>query len=164
MKAARLVGMAGGAADADHHLGAGDEGGDQRAPADAALLRHRKPRRQQRRARMHAGARAGEIVEFERMRQRAIGERGHRRGDERAARSEDAALAAARAHALRIADDDLAPRQAVAEHDGRDRVGDGRLGARDDGRRQVLIAQRGGVFGQSRGLVRHRVSPAWGCG
>jgi len=38
VKAARLVGVPGGAPDPDHHLVAGDKGGDQCAAIGAALL------------------------------------------------------------------------------------------------------------------------------
>ena len=74
VEAAGLVVVPGGAADPDHHLGAGDEGREQVASADAALLRDRERRREHGCARMHAGVRPGEIVHLEGVRQRAIGE------------------------------------------------------------------------------------------
>src|SRR5215470_14970532 len=65
-----------GAPDADHRFGAGDEGGDQLAPADAALLRNGEAGSEQGRARMHAGARPGQIVHLEGVRERAVGQGG----------------------------------------------------------------------------------------
>ena len=65
-----------GAPDADHDLRAGDEGGDQLAPADAALLGHCEAGSEQGRAGMHAGARPGQIVHLERVRERAVGQGG----------------------------------------------------------------------------------------
>ena len=79
MKAARLVGVAGGAPDADHHLVAGDKGGDQRAAVGAALLGDRESGRQYGRAGMGAGAGPRQAVELEGVGERAIGERRSRR-------------------------------------------------------------------------------------
>ena len=93
MKAARLVGVAGGAADADHHLVAGDKGGDQVAPAAcASLLRDGERRRQHGRAGMRAGAGPGQAVQLEGMRQRAVGERRGRRLHRPAVRRECGSL------------------------------------------------------------------------
>ena len=127
VEAALLVGVPGGAADPDHHLGAGDEGGEEVAAADSPRsCATARP----------AGSRIApgctpapglvEIVELEGVRERAVGEGRRRRLHQRAAEAEDAALAA-RAGAARLRDDHLAPRQVVAEHDGPDRVDDGVL-------------------------------------
>ncbi len=111
VEATGLVVVSGGAADPDHHLGAGDEGREQVAPADAALLRDRERRREHGCARMHSGVRPGEIVHLEGVRQRAVGERRHRRPHPRAAGRQDAAFAA-RALPARVVHDDAAPGQA----------------------------------------------------
>ena len=78
VKAALLVGVAGGAADPHHDLAAGDKGGDQGPAAETLLLGDREGRGQQGGARMHAGARPGQAVELEAVGQGAVGER--RRG------------------------------------------------------------------------------------
>ncbi len=124
---------------------------------DAGLLRDGERRRQHRRAGMRAGPRPGQRVEFEGMRQRAVGER-RRRRLHRAAAPEDAARAA-RAGALGIVDDDPAPRQRAAADARRHRVDDAILGAGDDLRRQILIAQCRGIFGELDGLVGHLRHP-----
>ena len=146
MEAADFVAVLGGTPDPDHDLGAGDEGSEQLAAADPALLRDREPRRQQRGARVHAGARPGEVVHLEGMRERAVGQRRRRRVHQRAGRTENTA-AAAGAVALGIGDDDLAPGQLVAEDDAGDGVGDAMLGALDDVGRDIVIAQRRRVLG-----------------
>ena len=155
MEAARLVGMAGSAADADHHLVAGDKSGDQVAAGcgRTRLLRHRKRRRQYRRAGMRAGTGPGQAVQFEGVRQRAVGERCRRRLH-RAAAPEDAAGAAG-AGALGIVDDDPAPGQRAAADAGGDRVDDRVLGAGRYRFRQILIAQRRGIAGQLHRLFGH---------
>ena len=157
MEAARLVGVLGGAPDADHHLGAGHEGGEEIAAREAALLRDREAGREQDRARMHAGAGLGEVVELEGVRQRPIGEGGRRRLHQRSAEPEDAALAA-RTRAPRMRHDDLAPRQVVAEHDRSDRVVMVSLARCDDIGGHVLVAQLRGIFGEPQGLMGHGVN------
>ena len=94
VEAAALVAVLRGAPDADHDLGAGDDGGDQFAPADAALLGDGEAGRQQGRARMDAGARPGQIVHLEGVRQCAVGQGGRGRMHPRAAGPENTALAA----------------------------------------------------------------------
>ena len=79
------------------------------AAACACLLRDGEGRREYGRAGMRAGAGPGQAVEFESVRQRAVGER-RRRRLHRAALPENAARAAG-AGALGIGDDDAAPRQ-----------------------------------------------------
>ena len=113
VKAARLVGVAGGAADPDHHLVAGDKGGDQRPAVGAAFLGDGESRRQYGRAGMGAGAGPGQAVELEGMGERAVGERRRRRLHRRSAAAEDTAFAAGPG-ALGIVDDDAAPRQRAA--------------------------------------------------
>ncbi len=93
MEAAHLVGVLGGMADADHGLGARDEAGEEVASRQPALLRHRQCRREHRRARMRAGVRLGQVVEFEGMGHGAVGERRRRRLHGRTAGAEDGALA-----------------------------------------------------------------------
>ena len=144
----------GGAPDPDHDLGTRDERGDQLAAADPAILCDCQSGRQQNGARMHAGARPGEIVHLEGVRERAVCQRRRRRMDEHAAGTENAAGAAG-AMALGKADDDAAPGQSVSENDGGDGIGDAVLGALNNVGRNVVIAQRSRVFGQSRGLVPH---------
>ena len=56
-------------------LAAGDEGGEEIAAAEAALLRDRKRRGEHRRARMRAAVRLGQAVELEGVGHGAIGER-----------------------------------------------------------------------------------------
>ena len=79
VKAARLVGVAGRAADPDHDLVGRDKRRDQGLAAPALLLRDGERRREHGRAGMRAGAGPGQAVELEGMRQRAIGERRRRR-------------------------------------------------------------------------------------
>ena len=155
MEAAALVRMLGGDADADHHLEACDGRGDQLTPADAALLRHRKRGRERGRAGMRAGIGLRQVVELERVRQRAIRERRRWCVYRHLPGAEDIA-AATRTVALGIIDDDPAPRQIVAEQDRRDRVGDGVLGALDDRRRKVLVLESGRIFGELDCFIRHR--------
>ena len=154
VEAAALVAVLGRAPDPDHDLGAGDEGGDQLAPADAALLRHGKAGREQGRARMHAGARPGEIVHLEGMGEAAVGEGRRWRVHARSAGSENAALAAG-AVLLCEGDDDPAPRQVIAEDDGGDRVGDAVLGALDHVGREVVVATGHSVVCDLHRLFRH---------
>ena len=154
MKAARLVAVLGRPADADHHFGAGDKGSEQLAPAKSALLCQRQRSRQNRCAGMRAGARPGGAVEFERMRERTIGQRGVGSGDRCRAIAQDMA-AAALAHAARMGDNDAAPRQAAAEHDRGNGIGKGILGPLDDGRRHVLEPQSRGKFSQPDRLTAH---------
>ncbi len=163
VKAARLVGVPGGAADADHDFVAGDKGGDQSPAAkglttvDTLLLRHGERRRQHCRAGMRAGPRPGQGVELEGVRQGAVGER--RRGClHRAAGPQDAARAP-RPGALGILDDDPAPRQRAAADGGRHRVDDALFGAGDHIRRKILIAQTGGIFGELHRCSCHPVPP-----
>jgi hypothetical protein len=75
VKAACLVGVPGGAPDPDHHLVAGDKGGDQRPAVGAAFLGYGESRRQYGGAGMSAGAGPGQAVELEGMGESAIGER-----------------------------------------------------------------------------------------
>ena len=161
VKAARLVGVAGGAADADHHLVAGDHRGDQRLAADPfaapTSCATAKRRRQHRRAGMRAGAGPGQAVELEGMRQRPVGQR-RRRRLHRGAAAEDAA-GPARPGALGIVDDDAAPGHVAAADAGRHRVGDDVLGLGDDRRRQMLIPQPRGISGELHGFVGHRCLP-----
>ena len=77
-----------------HDLATGDKGGDQRPAAEPLLLRNRQCRRQQGGARMHAGARPGQAVELEGVRERAVGECRRGRRNRRAAGAEDMAVAA----------------------------------------------------------------------
>ena len=157
VKTARLVGVAGGTADADHDLVAGDKGGDQVASGcvGAGLLRDGERRRQHRRAGMRAGARPGQAVELEGMRQGAIGER-RRRRLHRAAAPEDPARAA-RPGALGVVDDDAAPRQRRAADAGGDRVDDRVLGRGHHLARQILIPQPRRIFRQPHRLPNHPV-------
>ena len=154
MKAARLVGVAGGAPDPDHHLVGRDKRRDQLLAAPALLLRDGEPRREHGRAGMRAGAGPGQAVELEGMRQRAVGQR-RRRRLHLPALAENAAPAAG-AGALGIGDDDAAPRQGAALDRRRGGVDDRVPGAGHDLLRQVLIAQRRRVFGECYGLVGHR--------
>ena len=123
VKAAGLVGVPGGAADADHDLVAGDKGGDQCPAVFAPFLGDGERRRQYRGAGMRAGARSGQAVELEGMRQRAIGECRRRRLHRLPVAAEDMAGAAG-AGALGVGDDDPAPRQRRAADDRRHRVDD----------------------------------------
>jgi hypothetical protein len=109
MKAAGLVGVARRAPDPDHHLVAGDKGGDQGPAFGAAFLGDGESRRQNGRAGMRAGAGPGQAVKLESMGECAIGERRGRRLNRRSASAEDTAFAA-RPCALGIVDDDPAPR------------------------------------------------------
>src|SRR5262249_56978315 len=77
--------------DADHDLGAGDEGAEQIAAGEPALLSDRKAGGEQDRARMHARSGLGEVVEFERVGERAVREGGGLRLHQRSAAPEDAA-------------------------------------------------------------------------
>ena len=154
VEAAALVAVMGRAPDADHDLGARDEGGDQLAAADAALLRHGKAGREQGRARMHAGARPGEIVHLEGMRETAVGQGGGWRMHPCAAGSENAALAAG-AVLLRKGDDDPAPRQIITVDDGGDRVGDALLGALDHVGREIVVPTGRRVVRDLHRLFRH---------
>ena len=146
--------MLGRAPDADHDLGAGDDRGDEFAPAASALLGKRKRGGQQRRAGMHAGTRPGQIVHLEGMCERAVGQ--GRRGGMHAPRaaSENAALTAG-AVLFGKGHDHSAPRQVVAEDDRGNRVRDALLGAFDDVGREVLVTTRRGVLGEFRSLFRH---------
>ena len=148
VEAAALVAVVRGAPDADHDLRAGDEGGDQLAPADAALLGHCEAGSEQGRAGMHAGARPGQIVHLERVRERAVGQGGGGRMHARAVQPENAALAACTV-SLREGDDDPAPGQVVAEDDGRNGVRDALLGALDDVAGDVGVAQGEAAYSAS---------------
>jgi len=94
VKAAALVAVVRVRADPDHHLGAGDEGRDQRAPAAAALLA--RPRGLERAASPGCTPVLGQVrlVHLEGVRERAVGNRGRGSMHRGAARSESAALAA----------------------------------------------------------------------
>src|SRR3974390_2214080 len=92
MKATSLVGVAGGAADPDHHLVAGDERSDQSPAIGALFLGDGESRREDCGAGMGAGARPGQAVELEGMGERAVGEGRSRRLDRRTA-AEDMAPA-----------------------------------------------------------------------
>ena len=74
MKAARLVGVPGGAPDPDHHLVAGDESGDQRPAIGTALLGDGESGRQYGGAGMSPGTGPGQAVELEGVSERAISE------------------------------------------------------------------------------------------
>src|SRR6516165_8483903 len=102
---------------------------------------------------MGTSARPRQAVELESMSERAIGERRRRRLHRRAA-AEDTALAAG-AGALGVIDDDAAPWQRTAANRCRDRIDDALLRLLHDRRRQILIAQRSGVFGEPNGFVCH---------
>src|SRR6516165_926157 len=102
---------------------------------------------------MRSGARPRQAVELESMSERAVGKRRRRRLHRRAA-AEDTALAAGTS-ALGVIDDDAAPWQRAAANRCRDRVDDAVLRLLRDRRRQILIAQRSGVFGEPDGLVCH---------
>src|SRR5271169_426065 len=93
VKAARLVGVPGGAPDPDHHLVARDKGRDQCPAIGAALLGYRESGRQYRGAGMSSGTRARQAVELEGMGQRPVGEGCGVRLDRGAAAAEDMALA-----------------------------------------------------------------------
>ena len=73
MEAAPLIAVLRRTADAVHYLEASNDRGDQVTPAAALFLRYSKRGRQQRRARMHAGAGPGQVVRLESMGQRTIG-------------------------------------------------------------------------------------------
>ena len=102
---------------------------------------------------MRAGARPGQRIQFEGMRQGAVGER---RGGRlhRAAFAQDTAPTA-RPAALGIIDDDAAPRLIRAANARRHGVGDAIPGAGNDLRRQVLIAERRGIAGECYGFLGH---------
>jgi hypothetical protein len=153
METARLVRVAGRAADSDHHLVTDDKGGDRRAATRAHLLRYRQRRRQDGSAGMSAGAGPGQAVELEGMRERAVGER-RRRCLHRRAAAENVAPAAG-AGAFRVIDDDAAPRQRRAADRRRDRVDDAVFCLLHDHRRQIFVAERGGIFGEPDGFLRH---------
>src|SRR5262245_8500211 len=140
MEATRLVAVLGRPADADQHFAACDEGREQRPARQPALLRQRERGRQYRCAWMGAGAGPYRTIELERMRQRAVRQRSVRSHDRPFAIAEDMA-AAALAHAARIGNDDGAPWQAAAEHDGGNRVGDRVLRSLNDWRGYILKAQ-----------------------
>src|SRR5215472_5319700 len=106
---------------------------------------------------MGTGARPGQAVELEGVRERAIGERRRRRLHRRAA-AKDAAPPAG-AGALGIVDDDAAPWQRTPTDNRSDRVDDALLRLPYDRRGQILVTQRGGVFGEPDGFVRHLCSP-----
>jgi hypothetical protein len=159
MKAARLVRVAGGAADPDHHLVGRDKRCDQVPAALSFLLRDRERRREHGRAGMRAGAGPGEAVQLERMRQRAVGKR--RRGSLHLAAMAENAATPARAGALGIGNNDAAPRQRAALDCGGGSVDNRISGAGDNCRRQILIAQRRRVFGELHGLVGHDALPSW---
>ena len=154
VKAAPLVAMPGGAADADHHFGAGDERSDKVASTAAALLGDGKPCREQRRAGMHACARPGEIVHLERVGERAVGQCRGGRMHAPAARGKDTTVAAG-AGFFGIGGDDPAPGQIRAEGDRGDGVGNALFGATDDIRRNILIATARRVLRQPYRLVCH---------
>src|SRR6516164_10053708 len=102
---------------------------------------------------MSARAWPGQAVEFERVRERAVGECRCRRLDRRAA-AEDVAPAAG-AGALGIVDDNTAPRQAAAANASGNRVDDAIFRLLHDWCRQILIAERGGILGETDGFLRH---------
>ena len=154
VETATLVAVVGCAPDPDHDLGAGEEGGNQLASAVAALLRHGKAGSEKSRARMHAGARPGEIVHLESMGEAAVGQGRRWRVHARSAGSENAALAAG-AVLLCKGDGDPAPRQVIAEDDGGDRVGDALLGAFDNVGREVVVATGYSVVCDLHRLFRH---------
>ena len=158
VKAARLVGVPGSAPDPDHHLVAGDKGGDQVASARAKLLGDRESGRQYGGAGMSAGARAGQAVELERMGERPVGECGGVRLHGAATAAENMALAAGPG-ALGVAHHDPAPRQGAAADDRRHRVGNAVLGSPHDFGGQILIPQSGGVFGEPDGFLCHDCRP-----
>jgi hypothetical protein len=152
METAGLVGVLGGVPDPKHDLGAGHHGGDERTAAIAALLGDREAGSEQRRRRMCPAVGFGRAIEFEGMRQRAVGERSRGRLHARPVDAEDHALAAG-AVALRMGDDHPAPRQLRAVADGRHAVDDAVLGALHDSVGQVLVAQRRRIGGKPFGLV-----------
>jgi hypothetical protein len=153
VKAAGFVRVAGRAADPDHNLVAGDKGGNQRPAIGALFLRDRKGGRQHGCARMGAGTGAGQAVELEGVRERAVGKRRRRRLNGRAA-AENVALAAGPG-ALCIIDDDAAPRHRRAADRRRDRVDDAVFRPLHDQRRQIFVAKRGGIFGEPDGFLCH---------
>ena len=77
VKADLLARMARRVADAVHHFEARDESGQQLLAAAALGLRDRDAGRGERGARVHADARMAQAVELERVREHAVGERGH---------------------------------------------------------------------------------------
>jgi hypothetical protein len=158
VETAGLVGVPGCAADPDHHLVAGDKGGDQRAAIGALFLGDGESGRQHGGAGMRAGAGPGQAVELEGMGERAIGERRSRRLHRRPAAAEDMAFAAG-AGALGIVHDDAAPRQGAAANGRRDRVDDALLRLLHDRCGQILVAKSGGIFGKPDGFLRHGPRP-----
>ncbi len=158
MKAAGLVGVPGRAPDPDHHLVAGDKGGDQRRAVGAAFLGDGEGGGQHRRAGMRAGTGPGQAVKLEGMGERAIGERRSRRLDRRPTAAEDMAFAAG-AGTLGIIDDDAAPRQGAAANARSDSVDDALLGLLHDRRGEILVAKSGGIFGEPDGFLRHGSRP-----
>ena len=137
--------------DADHHFCARRHRKHQVASAQAALLRDREPGREHRCARMRARIRIGQIVELERVRHRAVRERGRRRLHLHAPAAQNSALAV-RPRALRVRDHGLAPRQLAAVEDHRHRIDDRVLDAELHLRGDVLVAQRGCVLREPDGV------------
>jgi len=103
---------------------------------------------------MGAGAGPSQAVELEGVGERTIGERRSRRLNTPSASAEDTAFAAGPG-ALGIVDDDAAPRQRAAADAGRHRVDDAILRLLHDRCGKVLVAKRGGIFGEPDGFVRH---------
>ena len=75
------------------------------------------------------------------MRERAVGEGRRRRAARARRRVRGCGSCRPAPFFSREGDDDLAPRQVIAEDDGGDRIGDALLGARDHVGREVLVAQ-----------------------
>jgi hypothetical protein len=91
---------------------------------------------------MNADAGLAQIVELERVRERAVGERRRGRAGARELRGQNRARTFGADMAREILDA-LAPRQRAAEQGDRDGVDDARLGHGDYGRRDIFVAQTG---------------------
>src|SRR3954447_20480447 len=100
------------AANSEDDLSGRNKGGDQIAAAKPSLLRDGKRRWKDRGARVYADTGFGRPVEFEGMRQSAVGEGGHRRLHQVSARAQDPALPPLPV-CRRVLDDHAAPRQTV---------------------------------------------------
>ena len=98
---------------AAHHLGTGDEGREDVISAGMDLLTHGEQSWDQRGTVMHAHARLAQVIQFKRMAEHSVGERGERRNHFDVGAQDRSG--AARSIELRIVNDHAAPWQAGAE-------------------------------------------------
>src|SRR6266851_5278877 len=158
VKAARFVGVPGGAPDPHHDLAAGDERRDQRPAARTPFLRDGEGRREKGGAGMHARTRPGQAVEFESVGERAVGEGCRGRLDRGTVAAEDVTLAAGPG-APGVACHDPAPRQGAAADHRRHRIDDAFFRPPPDLLGEISISKGCGIFGEPDGFLRHVVGP-----